>query len=89
MDKIYKTENIDEERLYKYLKKINMIIEDCEHMEIDSKEESSFDYLFPLIVDFLWKVYYNDTFKYKKDLQNKINNDLWKKEICSLRFRLI
>ena len=33
-------------------------------MEIYSNEESSFDYLFPYITGFLYKVYHEDTYKY-------------------------
>ena len=88
-EKIHKRKNIDKERMHKYLKKINKFVEDCEHMEIYSNEESSFDYLFPYITGFLLKVHYEDTYKYKKGLQNKIANKMWNKEICSLHFRLI
>ena len=87
--KIDERKNIDEERMRKYLKKINKFVEDCEHMEIHSNEETSFDHLFPYITDLLYHVCYNLAYKYEKDLENKIANKMWKKKICSLNFFLI
>ena len=87
--KIHERKNIDEERMRKYLKKINKFVEDCEHMEIYSNEETSFDHLFLYITDFLYNVCYNFTYKYEKDLQHKLANKMWKKRICSLNFFLI
>ena len=84
--KIHERKNIDKERMRKYLKKINKFVEDCEHMEIFSNEETSFDHLLPYITDFLYNAAYNLTQKYENDLQIQIANKMWKKRICSLNF---
>ena len=81
----------DEEKFYKHLKKIENIIKDCEHMELETNEESSFDKVFTNIVRFLYKSAYG--FKHNnKKLQkkfHKVAEDLWGKEICPFQFRFI
>ena len=77
--KIEKRRN-DRDKVSKYLKRTNKHLEDCEHMEIFSNDERSFDQLLPFITEFLENVAYDVTYKYEKDLQIQIANKLWKKE---------
>ena len=87
--KIEKRRN-DRDRVRKYLKRINKIVEDFKRMEIYSNDERSFDQLLPYVTEFLSGMAFSDqSYEYEKDLQIQIAKKLWYKRICSLDFFFI
>ena len=77
----------DRDRVRKYLKRIDKIVEDCKRMEIYSNDERSFDQLLPYITEFLSGMAFTDqSYEHEKDLQIQIAKKLCYKRICSLDF---
>ena len=58
MNKLYNKKGVkeDDEKIYKYLKKIENILKDCEVMELDTNCEESFYMMFPNTYNFLLEV---------------------------------